>query len=290
MISCIPCGGLVSRIESIPLEYANRQVRAHHVASMEQTMQSDDSPLDLRFTFAAPAISRLVAFHGADSGPTATSTDRHNSYSTSFPLTQNPISEGECWINGGALGLDWTNVSTTPGIAIGHQVGPDFTDATALLSGTWGPDQTAMATVYTVDQNDACYQEVELRLRSTNSAHVNTGYKIIFNMCRPRPRTWASGGGTVPLECSTASPIQKGVRFGIKNRVVVSAKIVGNVNTAYINGVQKGQVDITSIGGTVYTTGSPGMGFNLVNAPAGCAGTNSNYGFTKYTATDAVIP
>jgi hypothetical protein len=37
----------------------------------------------------------------------------------------------------------------------------------------------------------------------------------------------------------------------------------------------------------VYTTGTPGMGFNLENAPAGCSGTNGDYGFTSYTATDA---
>ena len=68
---------------------------------------------------------------------------------------------------------------------------------------------------------------------------------------------------------------------------VMSAKIVGNVITAYINGVQKGQADITSIGGTVYTTGHPGMGFSQYNVPPGCPGTNGNYGFTSYTATDA---
>src|ERR1700704_5961227 len=71
------------------------------------------------------------------------------SYQTDFPATENPISEGGRWINGGLLGLDWTNVSTTPGLAIGHQVGANFTDATALLAGAWGPDQMATATVYT---------------------------------------------------------------------------------------------------------------------------------------------
>lgn len=45
----------------------------------------------------------------------------------------------------------------------------------------------------------------------------------------------------------------------------MSAKIIGNVITAYINGVQKGQADITSVPGTVYTTGNPGMGFSLDN-------------------------
>jgi len=101
-------------------------------------------------------------------------------YTTTFPLTENPISEDGRWINGGSVGLDWTNVSTAPGLAIGHQVGANYTDATALLSGIWGPDQRVSATVYSVGQNDACYQEVELRLRSTLRAHLATGYEIMF--------------------------------------------------------------------------------------------------------------
>ena len=78
-----------------------------------------------------------------------------------------------------------------------------------------------------------------------------------------------------------------GTQYAVANGDVVSAKIVGNIITAYINGVQKATVDITSFGGTVYTTGNPGMGFNLKNSVGGCPGTNGNYGLTKYTATDA---
>ena len=35
-------------------------------------------------------------------------------YTTNFPLTENPISEAGNWINGGSVGFDWSNVSTTP--------------------------------------------------------------------------------------------------------------------------------------------------------------------------------
>jgi hypothetical protein len=53
--------------------------------------------------------------------------------------------------------------------------------------------------------------------------------------------------------------------------------------------VQKAQVDIRIMGGTVYTTGNPGMGFNLESGNLGgaCSGTNANYGLTSFTATDA---
>ena len=81
-----------------------------------------------------------------------------------------------------------------------------------------------------------------------------------------------------------------GSQYAVKDGDVLSAKIVGNTITAYINGVPKATVlDISSIGGTVYTTGSPGMGFNLESGNLGgtCANTNGDYGFTSFTATDA---
>ena len=57
-------------------------------------------------------------------------------YSTNFAGTENPISEGGRWINGGVAGLDWANVRTTPGLAFGTQTGLiEYNDAAALLSG-----------------------------------------------------------------------------------------------------------------------------------------------------------
>ena len=43
-----------------------------------------------------------------------------NSYTTNFPLTENPISEGK-WINGNDTGLDWANVRSTVGRAFGTE-------------------------------------------------------------------------------------------------------------------------------------------------------------------------
>lgn len=237
-----------------------------------------------------PGIYRVTA---TESGGTlvgsatiaVVSTGAHK-FTTGFPLTENPISDGSHWINGGAVGLDWTDVSTTPGLAIGHQVGASYTDATALLTGTWGPDQFAMATVHMVNPRDACYQEVELRLRSAISAHSITGYEITFKVSQTSEAyliivRWNGALGSWDYLTKT-----QGAQFAIRDGDVMSASIVGNVITAYLNGVQKGQVDITSIGGTVYSTGNPGIGFNLENAPAGCRGTNGDYGFTSFTAFD----
>jgi hypothetical protein len=76
-------------------------------------------------------------------------------YTTKFSLTENPISESGNWINGKGVGLDWSDIATTPGLAYGTESGiTGYDDSTALLTGTWGPDQTAQATVHTVNQND----------------------------------------------------------------------------------------------------------------------------------------
>src|SRR5437879_2900763 len=57
-----------------------------------------------------------------------------NSYSTNFPLTENPISEGGRWLNGGTVGLDWTNFRTTSNKAYGLEVGTNgYDDSTAIL-------------------------------------------------------------------------------------------------------------------------------------------------------------
>jgi hypothetical protein len=70
------------------------------------------------------------------------------SYTTSFLLTENPISEGGNWINGKAVGLDWANVQTTPGLAFGTETGSGgYDDSTALLTGSWGADQHVKATI-----------------------------------------------------------------------------------------------------------------------------------------------
>lgn len=103
----------------------------------------------------------------------------HKPYTTRFPAAENPVSEHGAWENGKTAGLDWADVATINGRAFGLESGSGgYDDATALLTGNWGPDQTAQATVYSVNPNDNISEEVELRLRSALSAHVATGYAV----------------------------------------------------------------------------------------------------------------
>ena len=198
------------------------------------------------------------------------------SYTTNFPVAENPISEKGNWINGGTVGLDWYNVQTNGRMAFGTNNQGSYTDPTAVLAGTWGPDQTAQATVSTVSQTNSLYQEVELRLRTTITAHSITGYEVNFR-CLPGTDSnryvqivrWNGPVGNWTEINGTLGP-------GLKTGDVVKATIIGSTITAYVNGIQ-----VLQATDKTYASGSPGIGFNY-----GCNGTYGNFGFTSFTASD----
>src|SRR5215470_16032451 len=139
-----------------------------------------------RLSAAAVAIALGFLLVGCSSPGNAPAPSPHpgaqKSYTTSFSLAENPISESGNWINGGTSGLDWTNVETTSGLAFGTQSGSQgYDDSTAILAGAWSPNQTVEATVHTVNQHgDPIFEEVELRLRTIIAAHKITGYEVNF--------------------------------------------------------------------------------------------------------------
>lgn len=197
-----------------------------------------------------------------------------NTYTTNFPAKESPISEGGHWIDAKTVGIDWGYISTTPGLAVGHAGPKRFADSTAILSGTWGPTQTAEAVVY--KKKIFRYPEVSLRLRSSVSPHNCQGYEISNSLKSDETAyliivRWNGG-----LADFTYLAQLHGKQYGVTTGDVVKATIVGNVITAYKNGVQLGQVTDNT-----YPTGSPGMGFN--------EGENGDYGITRFTATDAPI-
>jgi len=102
------------------------------------------------------------------------------SYSTRFQLNEDPISEGGKWINGAKDGIDWYNVITKNGVAYGAVSKGAYTDPTALLTGAWGKNQTVKAKVFSRNQTEKYYQEVEIRLRSTLTRQRCTGYEVFW--------------------------------------------------------------------------------------------------------------
>ena len=207
----------------------------------------------------------------------------HGTYTTNFPLAEDYLSEGGKWTNGQTDGLDWTNVRTTPGFAFGTELGGHrrppqmYDDSTALLTGTWGPDQTAQATVRTVNPNEKIYEEVELRLRSALFPHRATGYEILFRASKSANAYCEIVRWNGPLGDFTYLGRTKGPPCGVATGDVVKATIKGSVITAYINGTQ-----VVQATDSTYTTGNPGIGLYL----EGASGVNGDYGFASFTATD----
>ena len=199
-------------------------------------------------------------------------------YTTNFSETEYPISEKAHWINGKTTGLDWADIRTLKGLAFGLESGTTgYDDSTALLTGEWGPDQSAEAKVHTVNQSEKIYEEVELRLRSTITPHSATGYEINFRClkggdCYVQIVRWNGPLGKFTYVTTTKGP-------GLSDGDVVKATIIGKVITVYINGVQV----LQGTDGT-YAQGNPGIGFFL----QGTTGVNGDYGFTSFTATDKV--
>jgi hypothetical protein len=213
-----------------------------------------------------------------------TATAAAQTYTTNFPLTENPISEDGEWINGGAVGLDWTDVRTTSGFAFGTDPGTAFyADSFAMLTGNWGPDQAVQATINDPNPNTNCHQENELLLRGNVSAHSATGYEVTVKASNDVNSyliivRWNGAYG----DFTYLMPTLGGSAYGVKTGDVFKATIVGNVITAYINGVLKAQVTDPN---NVWRTGHPGMGFYLGTVdPAACSGTNAGYGYSNYTA------
>ena len=201
-------------------------------------------------------------------------------YTTNFSATENPISEGGIWANGASTGLDWKNVRTSGGVAFGTQTGTDiYRDSTALLLGTWSPDQSVTGVVHTVNQTDAMYQEVEFRLRSTLAPHVNSGYEVLFR-CHDENQyveivRWNGPAGDFDFVARTMGP-------GISDGDTLKAEIIGTTIRVYINGalVLKGS-------DSTFATGNPGIGFYL---QGGSSETNSDFGFYSITATGGNPP
>jgi hypothetical protein len=198
------------------------------------------------------------------------------SYTTNFSLTENPISEGRNWINGGTTGLDWSDVQTTSGLAFGTESGSGgYDDSTAVVSGSWKPDQMAQATVHTVNQSSSIFEEVELRLRTTITAHSLTGYEINFRCTSDGSQyvqivRWNGPFGSFSYVNANAGP-------GLHNGDVVKATIIGSTITVYINGSKV----VQGTDGT-FTSGSPGIGFFLEHA----SGVSADFGFTNFTASE----
>jgi len=200
------------------------------------------------------------------------------------------------WLNGKKDGIDWADVITRSGGAhgsvtrmavaerrveqgnLGSSSGEgtapegDYDDPTAVLAGAWGKNQHAKGKVFSRRPTDEYFQEVELRLRSTISPHVCTGYEVFFR-CLKTDQGYAEivrWNGKVGDFTSLKKLV--GAQYGVKDGDEVEATIRGNLLKGFINGVE-----VISATDNVFDSGSPGIGFNFF-----VGNTNVDHGFTYF--------
>jgi hypothetical protein len=216
---------------------------------------------------------------------------------TSFAMDEVPLSEGGLWVQGRRDGIDWCDVISSEGRAMGEvtrmnvaerraeqgnleegdsdgtPVG-DYDDPTAVLGGSWGPTQFVKAHVFSRNPTERYFQEVELRVRTTIRPNSITGYEVFFR-CLKNEAAYAEivrWDGKIGTWHSLTRRV--GPDVGVKDGDVIEASVVGNLIKGYINGVE-----ITSATDDTYPQGSPGVGFNF-----GVGDTNIDTGLRYFEA------
>jgi len=195
-------------------------------------------------------------------------------YSTAFPLTESPVSEGGLWTNGGVVGLDWQNVQTDRGLAFG--VGPSITynDCIACLSGLRSTRHSVWATVYRRPRyRPPGTQEVELLVGFTISGHVASGYEINFGYGIDAQAVRWNGplSDFTPNGRGDWTDVHAGVGYpgGLADGDVIGATYDASggsvVITLHLNGRQVLRLKDTSP--RAIKVGAPGMGFFARNGP-----------------------
>lgn len=178
------------------------------------------------------------------------------SYSTSFPLTENPISEGGTWISGG-INPPRTDAQTA-GHAYGTMTsfdGTNFDDSIAILSRVYPNNQWVQGVIW--NASAPSNMEIELVLRGNLTSSNNTGYEL--DILDSGVVSWVSWNGpdnTFTLLAQTT------IGTSINDGDVWYGQIVGTVLSAKCNGVTVAALTYDTTSDAVkIASGSPGMGF-----------------------------
>jgi hypothetical protein len=199
-------------------------------------------------------------------------------YNTTFPATENPISQNRKWISGHAA-TNWNDVQTA-GYAFGTAPQlSQFSDSTAVLTGNWKPDQWAEATVK-VSAAPGNFHEIALRLRTTIGVKAGscadtkciTGYEIDCSVSKVN-RYIEIVRWNGPIGDFTY--IGKASGTGCNDGDVLKAVIIGHSISVFRNGTL-----FTARTDSTWTSGAPGIGFFSSDE------TIKTYGISKFTASD----
>ena len=208
-----------------------------------------------------------------------------STYSTNFATAENPLSEGGKWVDGKAAGINWNNpvsafgkvyASVRSGLS-----GSRYDDSIAHLSNgfiAFNANQYAQATVFRANgYSPTGGHEAELLLHFQITANSARGYEILWGVTGYLAIVRWNGplGNYTPIYDPGPGSIPVP-----QDGDVLRAEVAGNIIKVYRNGVQVGQnVDVSSIGGQVWSSGQPGLGFWPVDSS-----TPENYGWKTFEA------
>jgi hypothetical protein len=211
------------------------------------------------------------------------------SYTTNFLAIENPISEGGSWVGGQSAGGNlWGNIQTNGIMAFGVSEPTQFGDPTAILTKTFGPDQTVSGTVKIVGSapTGTCCHEIELRLRMTISANSIRGYEAYCNVMSNNPychiaRWNGPNGSYCNLDSNPSATfagdgdVLKATATGTNPTTITLSKNGTTILTVSDSGQN------CSPGGAAgpFTSGSPGIGFYDSQDSNW-----SNFGFSSFSA------
>jgi hypothetical protein len=225
-------------------------------------------------------------------------------YSTTFNYAENPISNGGAWVNGHLAGTDnchwgftycWGNIQTNGRIAYGTDEPTKYGDPTAILTGTWGPDQTVLGTLHIIAAQptgiNQCCHEIELRLRTTIRKGSITGYEVYCSLISSDAychiaRWGGPKGAYLNLDaCAGDTPAKY-----LKEGDVLKATVRGTnpvTLTAFINQTQVMRVQDT--GSCTFSDGKkygPWMSGNPGIGQYDTDGSFNSFGWSHFSATD----
>ena len=177
-------------------------------------------------------------------------------YATSFPLTENPLSENGAWTTGLTHGLLWTDPETNGLFAHGtmtDHLPPPWDDSLAHLSG-FGNDHYAQGIVHLGSPTRV--MEVELLLRFEITANNARGYQVVTLTCSCSSMIVLRNGPQNDFMLLHLFESGRPARDGD----IIRAEIVGTVITVKRNGNILTTYD-TASDSVRWSDGNPGLGF-----------------------------
>lgn len=180
-------------------------------------------------------------------------------YTTAFPSTENPISEGGAWVNGLPAG-SWNNVQTTPGLAFASTIcgTPIYNDNLAHLTGFTANQSIQGVVKLAGGYSPPDAHEIELLTRfllTPGSPGTARGYEFNWAWNGAYAQLVAWNGNLGDFTVLTPATYNGGMGTPIDGDII-KMTIVGSVITVYKNAVKR--LDVTD---TTWATGNPGIGF-----------------------------